>query len=986
MKHFLLLSVIFSGCFLFTNAQSQQEDWQNKAQSFLQKREYFFKKSSPSSFTCANVAQHVVYQINDRGYCVEPMRYTENNTGDTWSNSFSVIRISKGKTSFPVEATSKNSFKENYLLQDHGSYKTEYINNEDGLRQNFIIASKPEGNKNLDVSIQLQAKNMSVNMLNDDALVFTEANKKATIKYDGLKVWDAAGKILKAHMQLSANNVLDIIAEDKDAVYPITIDPLNHTSEWSGTAQGILPSVIGQLAIDALYGFSVAGVGDVNGDGYADIAIGAPGMPDVISGTGEMLAVGAVFVYYGSKNGLSVTPDVEMQPSTAIAGALFGFSIAGGDINNDGRSDIIVGAPLDKITLSTGGSGTVGRVYVFNGSNLTSVATAPLLTLQLSGMNIIQNGINLNVNALFGFSVAVTDDMNNDGKKDILVGSPAYLGINVTTITIPLLGTSTTYTADVQSGGAFLFLSQSSGTNYSLQKLNPPTTSLLGLGLLSSNVSGLLFGYSVDGVGDYNGDGYTDIAIGAPAGIDLSSISSLLSGKLLQGSVMVYYGNGSGAGNAPGATLVTSNGGLITNLSGTLSNLVNLFGLSVKGVKNTAGFHTGNIIVGAPLGGALTNLLSGLQVKTGTVSVFVKNPGASGSIAPNQQLSSPRNSNNILNLVQSNLLFGYSIDNANDMNCDGISDLVIGEPASSGAQLIGANVAGGSAYIYFGNSDGTYQTNPGWTLSATYDPTLGVNAASLIGYSVAGAGKVKGISGTSKVLIGSPARTLDFGTGLLNLGNTLGTLFGLAAGDNGIGKSYVYDPQICSSAQSLPLIITDFNAVPTIDNKVLISWKVSTERNVNAYIIERSTNGTTWENFGLLPASPNSDTATSFSLTDNHPYSGISYYRIKQEDLDNGFFYTTIKAVDFNTNIAGRVTVNNPFNSFITIQLSSTQNNTAEIQLYDLTGKLIRRQSSAVAAGINTFQVNDLSSLSKGMYLVRIISGSETYSTKLIKQ
>jgi len=184
----------------------------------------------------------------------------------------------------------------------------------------------------------------------------------------------------------------------------------------------------------------------------------------------------------------------------------------------------------------------------------------------------------------------------------------------------------------------------------------------------------------------------------------------------------------------------------------------------------------------------------------------------------------------------------------------------------------------------------------------------------------------------------------------------------------------------------LPLIITDFNAVPTIDNKVLITWNVSTERNVNSYVIERSTNGTTWETFGILPANPSSDTAASFSLTDIHPYSGISYYRIKQLDLDNGFFYTTIKVIDFNTNIAGRVTVNNPFNSFITIQLSSTQNNMAEIQLYDLTGKLIRRQSSAVVTGMNTFQVNDLSSLSRGMYLVRIINGNESFSTKLIKQ
>src|SRR5579871_573493 len=225
MKHFLLLTIIFSGCVLFTNAQSQQEDWQNQAQSFLQKREYFFKKSSQSDFICANVAQHVVYKIRNNGYSVEPMHYNKADAETTWSNSFTIVKISKGETSFPVQTTCKNFFKEDYLLQDHGSYKTEYINNKDGLRQNFIISAKPKGNKDLDVRMQLRTKNMSAKIFNDDALILTDNNKKATLRYDGLKVWDAAGKILHAHIQLSATNELDIIVEDKNAVYPVTIDP-----------------------------------------------------------------------------------------------------------------------------------------------------------------------------------------------------------------------------------------------------------------------------------------------------------------------------------------------------------------------------------------------------------------------------------------------------------------------------------------------------------------------------------------------------------------------------------------------------------------------------------------------------------------------------------------------------------------------------------------------------------------------------------------
>ena len=769
MKTFLQLITISFGITFFANAQTQtsfknaqpgfsgnnkstsfsEENWLNNAQSFIEQKEYSFKKKS-TSFIAANIAQKVVYTINANGYSVKPILSSNNNTISKWKTSFEIVSINKGASSFAPAPKPWLSLKDGYLLQQHKNFSVEYINNKNGLRQNFIVDQKPVGNKNLTVSLTIKNSDLSTRVINNLVVKMVDKKEKTILQYDELKVWDANKKHLNAHMEISEKENINIVINDKNATYPITIDPLNHSAEWSGTAQGILPSVIGQLSVDAAYGYTVAGVGDVNGDGYDDVAIGAPAMADVISGSGELVSVGAVFVYYGSANGLSNTPNAMLQPSTAVAGALFGFSIAGGDVNADGKNDIIVGAPLDKITISTGGSstasGTVGKVYVFSGANLSNVSTSPLLSLQLSGSGILQNGINLSVNALFGFSVSVTEDLNNDGKKDIIVGSPMYAGIKTNILGVQLL--------DVQSGGAFLFLSN--GSNYNIQQLVAPTSSLLGLGILSSNINGLLFGISVDGVGDYNGDGKPDVAIGAPAGIDLSSVSALLNGKLLQGSVMVYYGNGAGTTTQPGATLTATSGGLLSNLLGSLANIANLFGYSVKGVKNTSGNRTGNILVGAPLGGTLTNLLGGLQIKTGTVSVFIKKSGASGSIAPDQQLSSPRNNNTVLALIQSSLLFGFSLDNAYDVNCDGIADIIVGEPASSGAQLISANVAGGSAYVFLGNADGTYQTTPSWTLGATYDATLGVNAASLIGYSVAGAHKVRGSAGANKILIGTP--------------------------------------------------------------------------------------------------------------------------------------------------------------------------------------------------------------------------------------
>jgi hypothetical protein len=763
------------------------ETWLNKAQAFIKENDYQFKqKEDPEIFFAANAAQRLGFSITAAGYkttAIKSSAKPENIQG--WQQSLSLAEIRRGDIKMATDNQYTAIQDKAVLRFNYAAFTVEYINNEKGLRQNFIVKEKPAGNENLEVLLKTSG-DLSAAVVNN-GLQFKDHNGVARLFYTDLNVWDAHHNAVAATMEMRGDNMLAIVVEDRQATYPLTIDPINKTPEWTTSADGILPALIGQLAVDAAYGLTVTGLGDVNGDGYDDVAIGAPAAADVIAGTGTIAAVGAVFVYYGSATGLPTTPSAVLQPTTPIAGALFGYSIAGGDINGDGKNDIIVGAPLDMVTISTGGSGTasatVGKVYAYSGANLTT-GTSPLLTLQLSGNGILENGVNLSVNALFGFSVAVTEDLNNDGKKDVIVGAPTYAGIKTDIFNNSL--------PDVQSGGAFIFLS--SGTGHTLIKLNPPTTGLLGLPILESNINGLLFGYSVDGLGDYNGDSKPDVIASAPAGIDLSSLGIILNNKLLQGSAIVYYGTGSGINTNPGATLVAASGGLLTNITGTIGNIANLFGTSVKGVKtSSSAARNGNVIIGAPLGGTLMNVLN-LQLKTGTVSVFKKKASSpSGDVAPDQIISSPRNSNNILQLIQSNLLFGFSLDNAFDINCDGYSDIIVGEPASSGLQLLNTSVAGGAAYVYPGKPDGTYETTPIWTLTATEDAFLGVNATSLIGYSVAGAGKVRGNRLSNKILIGTPSRTLDFGAGLLNLGATLGNIFSLAAGDNGVGKAYVFD-------------------------------------------------------------------------------------------------------------------------------------------------------------------------------------------------
>ncbi|HET7117409.1 MAG TPA: integrin alpha, partial [Hanamia sp.] len=755
--------------------------WLNDAEENIEAREYYFKMKGNSAesgiFYAVNRQHRLGFIIGSFGYSISPLQMS-NKVIQNWKEEIRINSTQKGDNAVPVTSKPVIEGNSTKMIYRYSNLSIEYTNDVHGLRQNFIIEHCPAGSGHLTLNLHIDGTLLPE--VKSNQLQFNNNNGSPVLYYRDLHVWDANHKVLAATMSLNNQHELLINVNDSNATYPITIDPINQTPEWTGSADGILPSLVGQAAIDAAYGFTVAGVGDVNGDGYDDVAIGAPAMSDLISGSGSLASVGAVFVYYGGPGGLPSMPSAMLQPGTAVAGALFGYSIAGGDINNDGKSDIVVGAPMDNVTISIGGgstaSGTVGKVYVFDGSTLSS-NTTPLITLQLNGSGILEQA-NISTNALFGFSVAVTEDLNGDGKNDIIVGAPTYAGIK---------GSLFGDIADVQSGGAFVFLSDASDDNKTIVSLTPPKSDLLGIGLLGANINGLLFGYSVDGLGDYNGDGKPDVVASAPAGINLNSISALLNGKLLQGSAMVYYGTGSGVNTAIGATLTATSGGLITNLAGSIANIANLFGTCVKGVKGATGVRNGNVLVGAPLGGALMNIAA-LQLKTGTVSIFIKKSSSpAGDVAPDQVLSSPRNSNSVLQLIQCNLLFGYSIDNTLDLNCDGIADIIIGEPASSGAQLVDASIAGGAAYVYLGNPDGTYQTTPVWTLTANTDAFLGINAASLIGYSVAGTGYTDGIAAGARILAGCPSRTLDFGSGLLNLGSTYGTLFGLVAGNNGVG-------------------------------------------------------------------------------------------------------------------------------------------------------------------------------------------------------
>lgn len=221
----------------------------------------------------------------------------------------------------------------------------------------------------------------------------------------------------------------------------------------NGTADWILT---GQAASDN-FGWSVADAGDVNGDGFGDLVVGAYGN----DAGGE--DAGRAYVYLGG-NVPDVDPDWILTGNAE--GDRFGVDVAcAGDVNGDGRSDVIVGADNAGVTR-------VGRAYVFFGD--TSPRTSPDLTLtgEFAG-------------GLFGESVSSAGDVDADGYDDLLVGAPAA-----------------TNGVGVPTGRAFLYH-------------GGPIPDTIADAAFTGEGNGDRLGISVASAGDVNGDGHDDVMMGA---------------------------------------------------------------------------------------------------------------------------------------------------------------------------------------------------------------------------------------------------------------------------------------------------------------------------------------------------------------------------------------------------------------------------------------------------------------------------------------
>ncbi|HTM46091.1 MAG TPA: FG-GAP-like repeat-containing protein, partial [Polyangiaceae bacterium] len=529
-------------------------------------------------------------------------------------------------------------------------------NTNSGMEQGWSVAQKPAGDGPFSLTVAVSGANLKVR---PDAALMT--SKGIALRCEKPTATDSAGQQLPARIDQTADG-FSIVVDDQSARYPIRIDPVYTTWDWTAESN----------QANANFGYSVAGAGDVNNDGYSDVIVGAYAFDDVDTDKG------AAFLYLGSDLGLSDTAAWSVEGTQASAN--FGYSVAAaGDVNNDGYDDVIIGAyQYDDSLINQ------GAAFIYDGS-ASGLAGAPSWTGEIN-----QTGAN------FGSSVAGAGDVNNDGYADVIVGAYNYssahtneggafifLGSGTGAAITPAwtalggqdaanFGRAVAGAGDVNNDGyddvivgadhyesiisqadegrAYVFLGSGTGV-----ATNPIWTA-------ESNLASARFGAAVASAGDINGDGYADVLVGAPNYTNGAS-------KTNEGRAYLYLGSSSGPAGTAAWTVESGVNGAT-------------YGTSVSGVHDVNADGYDDFIIGAPL-------LGNGQATEGRAYLYL------GSAAGVQATVWTTESD------QAGATLGSSVAGAGDVNGDGYSDILIGA-----AQFTMGQSKEGRAFLYLGSEAG----------------------------------------------------------------------------------------------------------------------------------------------------------------------------------------------------------------------------------------------------------------------------------------
>lgn len=558
---------------------------------------------------------------------------------------------------------------------------------------------------------------------------------------------------------------------------------------------------------------------DINGDGYADIAVGAVFNSGANAAGGQTAGAankGAIYVYYGSASSISrrdenPTPYYCGGPSASngpdgcsvianpdnVSGG-FGNSVAfAGDVNGDGYADLVAGAPQNTGAAAAGGqtagAANKGAAYIFYGSAMGVTkhdeSPTPYYCSGPPDCTVVANPDNIaSGSGNFGNSVAFAGDSNGDGFADIVVGAKANDGSSAA-------GGQTLGIAN--KGAAYVFYGSASGVTRRDEGPTPyycggaPNCTVIAN---PDNFAGG-FGNSVAYAGDANGDGFGDIVIGAVSNNGTSAAGGQTAGASAKGAAYVFYGSGTGiTKHDENATPYYCSGFPDCTVFANPDNSGGSFGISVGFASDVNADGFADTMVGA-YGNNGTNAAGGQTTGAASKGAGYIIYGSAAGITKHDENATPfycagaPDCTVIGNPDNSGGNFGFSTNFAGDVNGDGYADVVIGAHQNNGASAAGGQTAGpiqkGAVYVYFGSAIGVTKHDENATpyyCSGYPDCTVIQNPdnnSGFFGFSAATAGDING-DGYADIFVGA---NTNYGASAAG---------GQSAGANAKGAAYIF--------------------------------------------------------------------------------------------------------------------------------------------------------------------------------------------------
>ncbi|MCX8519029.1 MAG: Ig-like domain-containing protein, partial [Methylophilaceae bacterium] len=441
-------------------------------------------------------------------------------------------------------------------------------------------------------------------------------------------------------------------------------------------------------------GWSVSAAGDVNGDGWADVLIGAP------ESEAGGYAAGRGYVVFGKADGAEVNVrDVAagsggfvLTGETAVDQS--GFSVsAAGDVNGDGLADLFVGAPARL-------SGRAGRSYVVFGKTNTSAVNLSAVAAGSGGFVISGEA----AGDESGISVAALGDVNGDGLADLLIGA-RYNGAG-----------------HINAGRSYVVFGKTNTSVVNLSAVAAGTGGFAMTGEAASDYSGS----AVSAAGDVNGDGLADLLVGAPYND---------AGGTNAGRSYVIFGKANTSAVSLSAVAAGTGGFAMTGeIRGDQS------GISVAAAGDVNGDGLADVLVGALYNDAGGGNAGRSYVVFGKANTKAINLSAvvagTGGFAITGEAGGDQS--------------GFSVSAAGDMNGDGLADLLVGAPNND----VGGGNAGRS-YVVFGKANTSAVHLSAVAAGSGGFAITGEMVGDQSGFSVSAAGDVNG-DGLSDLLVGAP--------------------------------------------------------------------------------------------------------------------------------------------------------------------------------------------------------------------------------------